>query len=734
MSGSFFKELKRRNVFRVAVIYIVISWLLMQIGDVMFPALRLPDWSTTLLIAFLILGLPVALIFAWAFELTPEGVVRTEDVPPEASITATTGHKINHMIIAVLALAVVFLLARIWLLDEAAPESEALASDRSIAVLPFKNQSASEENAEFFSGGLHDELLTLLSRIGDLKVISRTSVERLDPTLSIPEIGALLGVATVLEGQVQRAGDRLRINVQLIDTAEEGHLWANTYNSELTAENVFEVQGDIARTIADALHAELSPDDEKLLNAIGTENLEALENYLLGAQIAERNTYADLEEGAAYLVEATQLDPEFAQAWTELAVVYSNQFATGAIGYEDYVAKAGSAVQIAIRLDPMSAEAHAVSGTLHLSKGNVEAAEASYREALRLNPDNVLGREEYGMFLRVVGRPEDALAVLEPALATDPLSTSLLFQLGKAEMYAGRPERTVAYSERIIEIDPSNVQSYTNLLQAYLWMGRIDLAIPWFVRSLEVDPGDYENWAHIALHFDQLGDTATADRYLSRAESLGPDEPAVLKCKAVLENYRGNIESAVAISRAAIEAQLDDRWGSDQVFLSILRDRALQSGEFEEMLGLYRTRWPELFLTDPQPDLYNFYIVPDVVLLMQHAGLEREGKSLADATIDWYVENLPDGVYGWVYGIIKAELLAVAGETDAALLELRRAIDSGWRLSWRFFMLGRNLDSIKEEPRYLDMVAEVRADMVAQGERLRQTPHMGEYDLREQPQ
>jgi TolB-like protein len=241
MFGSLFTELKRRNVFRVAAIYVVVSWLLMQIGDVMFPALHLPEWTTTMLVAFLLLGLPIALILAWAYEVTPAGVVRTADVPPDQSITPATGQKINLMIIAVLAIAVLFQLARSWFSVGTDELPAMTVSDRSIAVLPFKNQSASSENAEFFAGGLHDELLTLLSRLGDLKVISRTSVERLDPGLSIPEIGALLGVATVLEGQVQRAGDRLRINVQLIDTAEEGHIWANTYDSELTAENIFEV-------------------------------------------------------------------------------------------------------------------------------------------------------------------------------------------------------------------------------------------------------------------------------------------------------------------------------------------------------------------------------------------------------------------------------------------------------------------------------------------------------------
>ena len=685
MSGSFFKELRRRNVFRVAAIYIVISWLLMQIGDVMFPALRLPEWSTTFLVAFLLLGLPVALFFAWAFELTPDGVVRTEDVPPDQSIASTTGQKINYMIIGVLALSVAFLLAKDMLLPDAEPVVTAGVTDQSIAILPFKNQSASEENAEFFAGGLHDELLTLLSRIGDLKVISRTSVERLDANLSIPEIGTLLGVATVLEGQVQRAGNRLRINVQLIDTAEEGHLWANTYDSELTAENIFEVQGDIARTIADALQAELSPDDEKLLKTVATKNLAAFEKYLMGTQIAKRGSFTALEEGAAYLVEATTLDPDFAQAWTALSLVYSDQFATGAIDLDEYAPRAKQAAERALSLDPTSPTAYAALESLKLWTGDWAAAESAFQEALRRGPADTMISERYGSFLRRGGQVEMAVEILKRALVTDPLGTRLWLELGKAEMFAGRPEQTLLASERILEIDPSNVGGYVNNLQAYEWMGRFDEAIPWFIKLVAIDPDDYESWAHIALAFDDLGYVDVAERYIRHAEMLGPDEPAVLKCRVLLLLKRGENESAVDVARAAINAGLHDRWGSDQVFYRVLRGQALEGGDVQEMLDQYRTRWPGLFLAKPEFDPGNRYVALDAILLLQHASRHDEAATLASATQDWYDQHIPDGIYGWEYGIARAELLAVTGRTEDALAELRRAIDSGWRLDWQFF-------------------------------------------------
>jgi len=219
---SLFAELQRRNVFKVAAVYIVAAWLLLQVSDTLVPALHLPEWFHSGVAFLLIIGFPVAVIFAWAFELTPDGLKKEKEVDRSQSIAHETGRKLNFTIITALVVAVIFLAGKIWFADDSAPRDMAPAVEKSIAVLPFENRSADAENAEFFAAGVHDELLTLLSKLGDLKVISRTSVERLEKDLSIPEIGALLGVSTVLEGQVQRAGDRLRINVQLINTNNRG--------------------------------------------------------------------------------------------------------------------------------------------------------------------------------------------------------------------------------------------------------------------------------------------------------------------------------------------------------------------------------------------------------------------------------------------------------------------------------------------------------------------------------
>ena len=733
MAGSFIQELKRRNVFRVAVIYIVVSWLLIQIGDVMFPALHLPAWTITLLVSLLILGFPVAAVFAWAFELTADGVARTVDVPAEESITGDTGQKTNYLIIGILVIAVAFLLGK-DLLRSDSPEPQAIVvTERSIAVLPFKNQSASEENAEFFSGGLHDELLTLLSRLGDLKVISRTSVERLNPGLSIPEIGKLLGVATVLEGQVQRAGDRLRINVQLIDTAREGHLWANTYDSELTAENVFEVQSDIARTIANALHAELSADDEQALQTVPTINTAALEKYLLASQLEKRETYDALFEAEAILEEVTELDPAFAKAWARLAYVKGGLFRTGAIKLEQYTSGAEVAIAKALSLDPSNSEALAALGQVQNAKGDPAASEASFRKALEIEPGSsrILGM--FGEMLRLHGRLIEAREVLSTGLALDPLSFELMFQLGRTEMYLGYPDRNIELARRIQDIEPLNINGYVAMLQANLWRGRYDEAWPWYVRVLATDSSDYETWGHIGCFMSNLGLPELADRYLARAQSIGPDQPVVGKCTSTALTNRGQAVQSAALAERLLTQNISDRWDSDRVLLRAIRDHAFKTGDLPAAIAYYRHRRPGLFSPDPEISPTNATIAADLALLLRQSGNEEQAQSLLDATSQWYRQTQPEGVYGYVFGTLEAHLLALSGQDDRAIDVLEKAINGGYRWQWKWDLTNPNYDAIRDRPEFKALIAYVEQDMAFQRKNLLAQPQHGEFDLRDHP-
>ncbi len=730
MPSLFVQELRRRNVFRVALVYVVVSWVLMQIGDVMFPALRLPEWTTSMLVAFLILGFPVAMVFAWAYEVTPDGIKRTEDVDPGQSITRTTGQKINHLIIAVLAVAVVLLLGNIWF-DKDSPDTPVVfGTDKSIAVLPFENRSADEENAEFFAAGMHDELLTLLSKLGDLKVISRTSVQRLDENLSIPEIGSLLGVATVLEGQVQRAGDRLRINVQLIRTSEEDHIWATTYDRELTASNIFDVQSSIARIIASELHVQLSASDNTLLDTVPTNNTEALQYYMLANQLVERGNFESYEQAVRYLTEATELDPHYADAWAALAHAHNRMFQTGVVSFQEYVDAAGPALARALDVNSALPQAHAQLAAIRWQSGDFDGAEESFKTALRLGPGDSQSLYAYGNYLRTTGRLKEAIPVLEKALEGNPLSIDTLFELGKVEMYSGMPEQFIARANKILEIDPASVHGYVAKLQAYDWMGRFDLMWPWYIKSMESDPEDYELWAHLGMYSSYLGATDWVDPYLDRALEMGPNEPVVLMCHASVLTLQGQHDAAAEIARSTLKAGFTDRWRSGEVFLRIVRDAALRSGNFDEARSWYLDRHPELFLNTPQIRMGNINAAADLALLLRRAGEPAIANRIIDAGLDWMRRTQPEGVYGYVINIVYVELLALDGQVQAALDALQQAVDSGWTLHWPLIFSNETLGSLRDEPQFQQITARLEKEMATQLEAIRALPYMGELDLR----
>ena len=325
---NFFKELRRRNVVRVAGVYAVAGWVLVQIATTLEESMNLPAWFDGLVVALLIIGLPIALILAWAFELTPDGVVRTEDVADGQSVTVKTGHKLDYAIIAgIVILGVVILMKEnsTAVVEAVQQESADASSDgshdslleKSIAVLPFENRSPNADDA-FFAAGVHDDLLTHLSKIADMHVISRTSVMGFAGSeRKIPDIGRELGVATIMEGAVQRAGNRVRINVQLIDVETDNHIWAEIYDRELTADNIFEIQSEITKAIASALNTVLSDSDEAELARRPTQNLAAYDAFVAGklqSVLYERGA-APLLASIKHFNDAIANDPEFGEAY-----------------------------------------------------------------------------------------------------------------------------------------------------------------------------------------------------------------------------------------------------------------------------------------------------------------------------------------------------------------------------------------------------------------------------------
>ena len=434
---GFFAELKRRNVIRVAGVYIVVGWILVQVATALEETLGLPSWFDGTIVALLLIGLPIALIFAWAFELTPEGVVRTESVPEGESITTETGRKLDFALsTAIIALIIVI----VWQSSTApetvvsepvvAAQDSAAPSDASVAVLPFADMSAAGDQ-EYFSDGLTEEILNLLVRADEIDVVSRTSSFQFKgTTLGIPEIAAELNVRHVVEGSVRKAGDTVRVTAQLIDALTDRHLWSDTYDRPLTTENLFEIQDDIANSIFAALGEELGLLGEIDLRAKRTtDDVDAYALFLEARALFQGRRDLDVVE--ELLAQATGMDPEFSEAW---AYKGANQFLMHDYAYSDLpleeLNRRGlEEAEKALALDPENATAIAAIANIYVNErtrpGDIVKHDwtdilALFDKALQLDPRNGSARNWRGLSYAWLGKIDEAISDFEQCYRYEP--------------------------------------------------------------------------------------------------------------------------------------------------------------------------------------------------------------------------------------------------------------------------------------------------------------------------
>ena len=439
---SLFGELQRRNVIKVSIAYVIVSWLLIQIADVILPTFGAPPWVMQVFVFFLALGLPVAILLAWAFEMTPDGIKATSSVEQTQSTTSISGQRLNYIVMSLLALAVVFMVADNYLLESPQIPAEDVDYRRVIAVIPFVNRSEAAENAEFLSDGLHDELLTRLAKVADLRVISRTSVmEYRNTTKNMIQIGEELGVGSILEGGVQRSGNTVRINMQLIDARTDEHLWAEVYDDELSAANVFAIQSKISSEIVEALQAKLSPAEQQRISAVPTENMDALEAYFSGKTMVETRSAESLLEAIEEFRKATDFDPEFSRAWAGLAEAwielpnYSPFVDPARVRRESEIA-----TNRAVELDPESPYALAVLGWHRvLNNHDLVGAKDAFERALEIEKTNVNALHWQSHLLSWQGLHEEAIVSAKAGLSSDPFSilmaTNLSYILSDARLW-----------------------------------------------------------------------------------------------------------------------------------------------------------------------------------------------------------------------------------------------------------------------------------------------------------
>ena len=472
---SLFGELKRRNVFRVAAAYVVLSWLLLQVADLLMDLLELPDTWGKAIFGLLVIGIVPVVVFSWVYEMTPEGLKRESEVNREASITTETGNKLNITIVFLLIVAIGVYSVDNFILDERQHPVPATVDARDdetgetslpvVAVLPLQALSTQEEG-QFLAAGLHDDLLTRLARLQAFRVISRTSVmEYAGTTKNMREIGAELGAGFILEGGLQAMGGNVRINAQLIDASTDEHLWAETFDRELTTANLFDVQGELAAAIAEAAHAALSPQEVEQMGSAPTENLAAYEAYLRGKANSGILTQPAIEATVGSFGDAVDLDPNYAEAWAWLALSLARKYwETGAedgIGADDSLREAAlEALKQAQALAPGGVMTLVAESYYHYYgfRDYARALEIAGR-ASAIAPNDIDVNALRSYLFRRLGRMSESADQMIANLQLDPNSPTRMVQTGLTLVDAHRCTEARRYSNVLQDRHPDDVQA-----------------------------------------------------------------------------------------------------------------------------------------------------------------------------------------------------------------------------------------------------------------------------------
>ncbi len=703
---SAWTKLRRRKVVQWGVAYAAGSWGLLQGVQFLAEAFEWPSRVLKLSTLAFVLGLPVVLVLAWYHGDRGEQRVRGTELAIVTLLFLIGGalfwryHGTSETKLATTNPAA-----------SSGPAATIADPRPSIAVLPFDNRSRVEDDV-YFVDGIHDDILTQLSKVSGMRVISRTSVEQFrDTKLPIKSIAEQLGVAQILEGGVQRAGDRVRVTVQLIDAATDGHLWAENYDRELTAANIFAIQSEVATAIAAALKATLTADEKTRLAAIPTQNLEAWEAFQLGKQRMAKRTTEGLSEAEKFFRKAIEIDSAFALAYSGLADVLTLQVEYAGKSRAETLAEAEATLANAFELDPSLAETWASRGLIAQARAQDDTAEQAFRRAIELNPNYAATHHWYSVTLREGTRVLEEHEHAQRAVALDPLSAITVLNLGHTLERLGRVNEAGIRYRRAIEIDPQFTPAISSLAdhEAYV-RNRFKDAMLLKERAVALDTGSPSLAAELALLRYDVGDTVGATHLINSILKRWPNDASANAVAMVLGAMRGDEHAA---ERHAIKAL--DGYPRYTVALRALRDADLRRGDAAAARTRYASAFPELFgATIPPLGLSNYDAAVDLVLVLRGTGEPDRAETLLDAG-ESYIRSFHR--LGWSgYGISDIRIHALSGDTAKALTALREAEKAGWRgPGWRF-LLGTdpNLASIRDHPEFKAVFADIERDMARQ--------------------
>ena len=652
---GFFEEVRRRKVYRVAAAYVIAAGGIIQLASAAFPAWELPSWTLRMLIVCLLMGFPVALMLAWAFDITADGI----QVTPDGA--TSKGHARRNMILLIACGLILSAAAGLLLL----PRVAAHKIDRSIAVLPFQNLSDEKENA-YFADGIQDDLLTNLSKIGDLKVISRTSVMPYRATQSnARDIGKALGVGTILEGSVRRVGNRVRVNVQLINVDNDQHIWAEDYDRELT--DVFAIQSDLAQKIAGELRAKLSPTEKAQIERKPTENSEAYLAFVEGHDLLTRpdRLRADIEKAEQLFGRATTLDPNFARAFAALGWVEDWMYHT----FDPTLArkaKALAAAEEALRLEPDLPEAHLALGFYHYY------GERNYQRAL----------EEFGI-----------------ARQSLPNSADVYLAIGAIQRRQGKWAESTASMEKAASLSPKDAFLLVNLADNYRAVDDFERADRLFDRAIEAAPNSVgARTGKAMLAVDLKGDLSEIDKQLAQVEPGTPSDAEGTFYQAYLLMLQRKFEKALAVLK-----QLPDNVRGDEkpkeylegALYTFLNDKQRAHSAFQRARPIL-----EKAIQQGSDDASRH-----MTLGMVLAGLGEKDAAIAEGKRA--VALLPesqDALDGPKTILALAQIYAWTGENDAALELLERSLITPAGVTVSSLKLNPIWDPLRSDARFQALV------------------------------
>ncbi|MCP5089535.1 MAG: tetratricopeptide repeat protein [Gammaproteobacteria bacterium] len=669
---SFVAELRRRNVFRVAAAYLVVGWLLTEVLTTILPTLGAPAWTARAVILIFAFGFIPAVILSWFYELTPEGIKRDHGVETDIGAGGKTSKKLDHVAIATAAILIILvgLFSARQTSDDMVP-ADTPVSAASVAVLPFVNMSNDKDN-EYFSDGLTETLLHMLAQIPDLKVAARTSSFAFKgKNISIQEIARALDVAHVLEGSVQRAGDRVRITSQLIRASDGFHVWSENYDRNL--DDIFAIQDEIAEKVGHALSESLlGGAGDSRMDSLATTNPDAYDLYMQARKERATYSYGGLQAAEDLLKGALLIDPDFVDAKTELAMSYFHQVETGLMSeHEAYTQVIAITDQVlAARPDDVVAKAAAMfaNASLRMAEGDTSVVPVLVRELQQIvavAPDKIQPRILLVRAHRGLQQDSEAVQVLEDALKRDPYNPSLHYELGTTYMRLQRWDDARASLEKSLEIEPAQPNAYTNLGTVSLQSGDGVGFVTRFLNAVNVDPKDHELPGILAGFLYRLGLVEEADDFRDRVLSLAPTSEVAYRIELQRAISIGDEIASTASARRAIEDDVENRRHAYASAVQYLLRSAARSGSVEEEIA---------WINEQAPGIFNIEaaIVPMKYRLAQGIALDA-----------WYTSLPRDEVLRRLNALLKVgkllgfdftrdpkthvNVLAIRGETEEAI-------------------------------------------------------------------